>query len=48
MAVYRFGHNSSRLDTKSVIAYDNVYNGHNDHPFQKDIMMSCNYLDIYK
>ena len=45
---YRFGRNSSRLDVTSDIAYDNGYNGHNNHPFQKDLKMPCKYLDIYK
>ena len=46
--VYRFGRNGSRLDVTSVIAYNNGYNGHNYNPFQKDITISCKYLDIYK
>ena len=46
--VYRFGHNGSRLDVRAVIAYNNGCNGHNDHPFQKDLTIPCKYLDIYK
>ena len=42
---YRFGRNGSRLDSTAVMAYDNGCNGHNNHPFQKDLMMSCKYLD---
>ena len=48
MVVYRFGRNGSRLDATAGMSYDNSYNGHNDHPFQKDLKMSCKYLDIYK
>ena len=48
MVGYRFGRNGSRLDATSVIAYDNGYNGHDDHPLQKDTKMSCKYLDIYE
>ena len=46
--VYRFGRNSYRFDTTAVISYNNSYNRHNSHPFQKDLTMSCKYLDIYK
>ena len=45
---YRFGRNGSRLDATADIAYDNGYNGHNDHSFQKGLKMSLKYLDIYK
>ena len=47
-AVYRFGRNDYRLDITAVIAYNNSYNRHNGRPFQKDLTMSCKYLDIYK
>ena len=37
--VYSSCRNGSRLDATAVIAYDNGYNGHNNHPFQKDLKM---------
>ena len=48
MVIYRFGRNGSRLDVTDVIAYNNGYNGNNNHPFQKDLTISFKYLDIYK
>ena len=34
---YHFGRNGSHLDATAVMAYDNGYNEHNDHCFQKDL-----------
>ena len=39
---YRFGRNGFRLDATADIAYDNGYNGNNNHPFKRILRCHVN------